>query len=150
MSVGQFCNRDTAIARREDSVLDVARIMRQWHVGCLVIVENDDRGVKPVGIITDRDLVIEILAANLNPDAVTVGDVLSSGLLTAREQDGLWETLRRMQSRGVRRVPVVDAEGYLAGIITQDDLLEILVSELSDLVKIPGRSRSEEHRYRGE
>jgi len=150
MSVGQFCNRDTAIARREDSVLDVARIMRQWHVGCLVIVENDDRGVKPVGIITDRDLVIEILAANLDPDAVTVGDVLSSGLLTAREQDGLWETLRRMQSRGVRRVPVVDAEGYLAGIITQDDLLEILVSELSDLVKIPGRSRSEEHRYRGE
>lgn len=71
MSIGQFCNRDTAIARREDSILDVARVMRQWHVGCLVIVENDDRGVRPVGIITDRDLVIEILAADLDPAAVT-------------------------------------------------------------------------------
>jgi len=148
MSIGQFCNRDTAIARREDSILDVARVMRQWHVGCLVIVENDDRGVRPVGIITDRDLVIEILAANLDPAAVTVGDIAASELLTAREQDGLWETLRRMQSRGVRRVPVVDANGYLAGIITQDDLLEILVGELSDLVRIPARGRSGEQKHR--
>ena len=150
MSIGQFCNRDTAIARREDSILDVARVMRQWHVGCLVIVDNDDRGVRPVGIITDRDLVIEILAANLDPSAVTVGDIAASELLTAREQDGLWETLRRMQSRGVRRVPVVDANGYLAGIITQDDLLEILVGELSDLVRIPARSCSGEQKNRSD
>lgn len=139
MSVGLFCNRDTAIARRGDSILEAARIMRQWHVGCLIVVEQDDRGVRPVGIVTDRDLVIEVLAANLEPDAVTVGDLIGTELLTARERDGLWETLRRMQSRGVRRIPVVDADGYLAGILTQDDVLEILVGELSDLVKIPER-----------
>ncbi|MGI9211981.1 MAG: CBS domain-containing protein [Methylococcaceae bacterium] len=150
MSIGQFCNRDTAIVRREDSIVDVARIMRQWHVGCLVVVENDDRGVKPVGIVTDRDLVIEILAAQLNPDSVTVGDIIGKNLLTAREQDGLWETLRRMQARGVRRIPVVDTDGYLVGIITQDDVLEILVGELADLVKISERGRSEEFRHRGE
>jgi CBS domain-containing protein len=148
MSVGLFCNRDTAIARRGDSILEAARIMRQWHVGCLIVVEQDDRGVRPVGIVTDRDLVIEVLAANLEPDAVTVGDLIGTELLTAREPDGLWETLRRMQSRGVRRIPVVDADGYLAGILTQDDVLEILVGELSDLVKIPERERTEEHRHR--
>lgn len=148
MSVGLFCNRDTAIARRGDSILEAARIMRQWHVGCLIVVEQDDRGVRPVGIVTDRDLVIEVLAANLEPDAVTVGDLIGTELLTAREPDGLWETLRRMQSRGVRRIPVVDADGYLAGILTQDDVLEILVGELSDLVKIPERERTGEHRHR--
>ncbi len=148
MSVGLFCNRDTAIARRGDSILEAARIMRQWHVGCLIVVEQDDRGVRPVGIVTDRDLVIEVLAANLEPDAVTVGDLIGTELLTARERDGLWETLRRMQSRGVRRIPVVDADGYLAGILTQDDVLEILVGELSDLVKIPERERTGEHRHR--
>ena len=148
MSGGLFCIRDTAIARRGDSMLEAARIMRQWHVGCLIVVEQDDRGVRQVGIVTDRDLVIEVLAANLEPDAVTVGDLIGTELLTARERDGLWETLRRMQSRGVRRIPVVDADGYLAGILTQDDVLEILVGELSDLVKIPERERTEEHRHR--
>ncbi|MEY4195526.1 MAG: hypothetical protein RLZZ226_1894 [Pseudomonadota bacterium] len=148
MSVGLFCNRDTAIAQRGDSILEAARLMRQWHVGCLIVVERDDRGVRPVGIVTDRDLVIEVLAANLEPDAVTVGDLIGAELLTARERDGLWETLRRMQSRGVRRIPVVDADGYLAGILTQDDVLEILVGELSDMVKIPERERTEEHRHR--
>jgi predicted transcriptional regulator len=69
MSVGLFCNRDTAIAQRGDSILEAARLMRQWHVGCLIVVERDDRGVRPVGIVTDRDLVIEVLAANLEPDA---------------------------------------------------------------------------------
>lgn len=147
MSIGQFCNRDTAIVRREDSIVDVARIMRQWHVGCLVVVENDERGVKPVGIVTDRDLVIDVVAARLNPDTVTVGDIIRRELLTAREQDGLWETLRRMQARGVRRIPVVDTDGYLVGIITQDDVLEILVGELADLVKISERGRSEEFRH---
>jgi CBS domain-containing protein len=92
--------------------------------------------------------VIEVLATNLEPDAVTVGDLIGTELLTARERDGLWETLRRMQSRGVRRIPVVDADGYLAGILTQDDVLEILVGELSDLVKIPERERTGEHRHR--
>ena len=150
MSIGQFCNRDTAIIRQEDSILEAARIMRQWHVGSLVVVAEDERGVKPVGIITDRDLVVEILASELDPNAVTIGDIMSSELLIAHEQDGLWETLRRMKSKGVRRIPVNDANGYLAGIITQDDLLEILVSELSDLVKIPVREQTEERRHRGE
>lgn len=150
MSIGQFCNRDTAIIRREDSILEAARIMRQWHVGCLVVVEEGERGVKPVGIVTDRDLVVEILAAELDPGAVTIGDIISGELFTAREQDGLWETLRRMKIKGVRRVPVHDADGYLAGIITLDDLLDILVSELNDLVKIPDREQDQERKNRGD
>lgn len=150
MSIGQFCNRDTAIIRREDSIVEAAKRMRQGHVGCLVVVEDDPRGVKPVGIITDRDLVVEILAAELDPGAVTIGDIISGELLTAREQDGLWETLRRMSNKGIRRMPVNDAEGYLAGIITFDDLLEILVGELGDLVRISDHERARECTNRSE
>ncbi len=136
MSIGPFCNRDTATVYREASIPEAAKIMRQWHVGCLVVVENSERGVKPVGIVTDHDLVIEILATELEPGAVTVGDIMSINLLLVREEDGLWETLHRMKSKGVRRVPVTDADGCLAGLITLDDLLDRLLSEFSDLLKI--------------
>jgi CBS domain-containing protein len=106
-------------------------------------------GAKPVGIITDRDLVIEILAAELDPNAVTVGDIMSYDLTTAREEDGLWETLQRMRVKGVRRIPVVNQQGLLAGILTSDDLLEILAGELTELVKIIGKEQEREQKTRG-
>jgi CBS domain-containing protein len=149
MSVGQFCNRDTVILRKEDSIVDAAKVMREFHVGSAIVVEDSTGGVKPVGIVTDRDLVVEILAAELDPGAVTIGDIMSYDLVTAREEDGLWETLQRMRIKGVRRIPVVDQQGLLAGILTSDDLLEILAGELTELVKIIGKEQERERRTRG-
>jgi len=149
MSVGQFCNRDTVIVRKEDSIIEAAKLMREFHVGSAVVVEDSAAGAKPVGIITDRDLVIEILAAELDPNAVTVGDIMSYDLTTAREEDGLWETLQRMRVKGVRRIPIVSQQGLLAGILTSDDLLEILAGELTELVKIIGREQEREQKTRG-
>jgi CBS domain-containing protein len=149
MSVGQFCNRDTVILRKEDSIIEAAKLMREFHVGSAVVVEDSVSGAKPVGIITDRDLVIEILAAELDPNAVTVGDIMSYDLTTAREEDGLWETLQRMRVKGVRRIPVVNQQGLLAGILTSDDLLEILAGELTELVKIIGKEQEREQKTRG-
>ncbi|CAI8953232.1 CBS domain-containing protein [Methylocaldum szegediense] len=149
MSVGQFCNRDTVILRKEDSIIDAAKVMREFHVGSAIVVEDSTGGVKPVGIVTDRDLVVEILAAELDPSAVTIGDIMSYDLITAHEEDGLWETLQRMRIKGVRRIPVVDQQGLLAGILTSDDLLEILASELTELVKVIGKEQERERKTRG-
>jgi CBS domain-containing protein len=149
MSVGQICNRDTVIVRKEDSIVEAAKLLREFHVGSVVVVEDVAGGVKPVGILTDRDLVVEILAAELDPATVSVGDIMSYELVTAREEDGLWDVLQRMQSKGVRRVPVVNAEGLLVGILTSDDLLELLASELGQLVKVIGRERQREQSTRG-
>ncbi len=148
MSVGQFCNREVIVARRKDPVPELARLMRQYHVGDLVVVESIDAPV-PVGLVTDRDLVVEVMAQEVEPAAVTAGDVMSVDLLVARESDGLWETLKRMRARAVRRVPVVDDQhGRLVGIIAVDDVLELLTDELSALARIPFRGRDLEQETR--
>jgi CBS domain-containing protein len=149
MSVGQFCNRDTVIIRKEESIVEAAKLLRQFHVGSVIVVEDAAAGVKPVGIVTDRDLVVEILAAELDPGAVAIGDIMSYDLITAHEQDGLWDTLQRMRAKGVRRVPVVDQHGSLVGILSSDDLLEVLAGELTELVKIINREQEREQKVRG-
>lgn len=149
MSISQFCIRDTVIVKRVDSIVEASRRMRQHHVGSLVVVEECEGGNKPIGILTDRDLVIEILAEEVAPDSVSVGDIMSFELVTARETDGLWETLQRMRIHGVRRMPVVDDRGFLVGILSTDDFLEILASELGELVKLRQREQQREERARG-
>lgn len=150
MSVGQICNRDTVIVRKEDAIVTAAKLMREQHVGSVVVVEDIAGGVKPVGILTDRDLTVEILAAKLDPNAVTVGDIMSFDLTLAQEQDGLWDTLQRMRAHGVRRLPVVDAQGLLVGILSSDDLLELLAGEFGQLVKIITKEREREQAVRGD
>ena len=144
MSVGQFCNRDTIIVSPQDSIVEAAKLMRQHHTGCLIVTEDKDNMTLPVGIVTDRDLVIEILAAQIKPEDVSIGDVMSFDLLTVRESDGLWDTLQRMRAKGVRRVPVVNEQGALAGILSSDDLLEILAGELGELAKLVTREQQRE------
>ena len=151
MSVGQFCNRDTITARKEDSIVKAAKLMRSHHVGCVIVVEEDAHGADtPVGIITDRDLVIEILAKELDADKVTLGDIMSYELVTAHQDDRLWDTLQRMRVKGVRRVPVVDPHGALKGILTSDDLLEVLASEMNELAKLISREQLREINSRDE
>ncbi len=146
MSVGEFCNREVVVAEKTASITDVAGLMREHHVGDVIIVEKRDGKRVPLGIITDRDLVVQILAKSTPVDSCVVGDIMSFDLVTANETDGIWETLQRMRARGVRRVPVVNGAGGLVGILTADDLLELLGEELSDLVKViasqPQRERS--------
>ncbi len=149
MSAGKFCNRDTVIARKQDSIVEAAKLMRQHHVGCVIVVENDPHGaIVPVGIVTDRDLVIEILAKELEPEKVSLGDIMSFELVIAQEDDPLWDTLQRMRVKGVRRVPVVDRLGALKGILTSDDLLEVLAGEMSELAKLISREQLRELKTR--
>ena len=147
MSIGEICNRDVVIADRGDSILDAVRLMRKFHVGDVVVVEEKEGHRRPVGILTDRDIVIEILAAGVDLAALTISDAMSFDLLTLREDDDLLDSIGRMQHRGVRRAPVVDDHGVLVGILTVDDIIDLISEQLWGVTKLIGRERSsEEHR----
>jgi CBS domain-containing protein len=136
MPISEICSREVVYAQRDNSTLEAAKLMRQYHVGDLVVVD-DDKGVKvPVGIITDRDLVVEIMATGLDPTAITVGDVMTPELAVVKEDAGLYESIQYMRAIGVRRLPVVNTDGGLVGILTLDDLLELLAEEMSTLAKL--------------
>lgn len=145
MKVGEFCNREVVFIGPGESVLDAAKLMRAKHVGDVVVAEQQDGRLVPIGIVTDRDLAIEILAREADPKAVTAGDLADpDALLTAQSDDGLLDTLERMRSRGVRRIPVMDRDGTLAGILTMDDVLELISEQLDDLVNLMTRERQRE------
>jgi CBS domain-containing protein len=122
--------------------------MSDYHVGSLVVVVDRRAARIPVGIVTDRDLALAVLAKGLNPDGLTVGEVMGPEFFTSREEDSVTDVLRLMRERGVRRVPVVAPDGALAGIVTIDDVLDVLAEELRDIVHAVERERVRETRVR--
>jgi predicted transcriptional regulator len=144
MKVGEFCNREVIIIERQESALDAAKLMRVHHVGDVIVVDKSDTGVTPIGILTDRDIVIEIVAKAIDPGSVTAGDAMSYDLVTAREEDDLMETIKIQRSRGIRRIPIVNEQGELVGILAVDDVLEIITEQLSDLVGLVTMERHRE------
>ena len=144
MAVGEICNREVVITQKSVSVVDAARLMRTHHVGDLVVVEEKGGRKHPVGIVTDRDVVLEVVAAGVNPDALKVGDIMGPEVATVRESEGLFEALRYMRDKGVRRMPVVDRDGVLVGILTLDDMLSLLAEEMTELAKLVSHERQRE------
>ena len=149
MNAGEICNREVVVAYRNTRLVDAARLMREHHVGSLVIVVDRASERVPVGMLTDRDIVVAVVAKELDPRALTVGDVNSAGgALVVREQDGLPDALRLMREKGVRRLPVVTKSGALAGILTLDDVLDLVAAELQDAVRTVRQERVRETRAR--
>lgn len=148
MRVGEFCNRDVVIVGKDTQVLEAAQLMRSHHVGDLVVVEERAGKRIPVGIITDRDIVVEVIAKNVALDAVSIGDVMSFELVTARDEDEVLETIELMREKGVRRIPIVDKEGGLAGILAVDDLIELLQELVADVGGLIAREQKREQRGR--
>ena len=148
MPVGEICNRDVIILQRDDTILEAAKLMRQHHVGDVVVVEERGGVRVPVGIVTDRDLVVEIMATGLDQTVITVGDIMIQELATVKESTGVFESIQYMRSKTVRRLPVVDENGELVGILALDDLLEVLSEELLAIVKLVRHQREKETRRR--
>jgi CBS domain-containing protein len=148
MGLGEICNRVVVVTARNTGVDEAARLMREHHVGSLVVVDETAMGRKPAGIVTDRDIVIEVVAARVAPATVTVGEIMGPELVTALETDEPWETIRRMRAKGVRRAPVVNGSGVLVGIVTVDDLIETIAEQLDGLVKVIGQEQAREARTR--
>lgn len=148
MAIGEICNREVIIAPRETTVLDAARLMRQHHVGDLVIVDVVSGKRVPVGIVTDRDIVLEVVTMELDAAVLTAGDIMGTELATIGESEGVFETIRYMRTKGVRRIPVVNAQGGLVGILSLDDLLELLAEEMNELAKLVSREGARERQSR--
>lgn len=144
MRIGEVCTRDVVVCTPDTSVTEVAKLMRDHHVGSLVIVEERDGRRLPIGVVTDRDLVVEVLAPEAPIEKLTAGDIRGIELVTINESDDVYDALDLMRRKGIRRIPVVDAQGALAGIAALDDLLEILSEELGIMVKLISRERYRE------
>jgi CBS domain-containing protein len=122
--------------------------MRNQHVGDVVVVELRDGHARPVGMVTDRDVVVEVVAAGARPDTLRVGEIMAPDVATVRESEGVFETVRYMRDKGVRRMPVVDQAGGLIGIVTLDDLLALLAEEMIELSKLVSHERQREASHR--
>lgn len=136
MQLGEACNREVIIIADNSSVIEAAKLMRDYHVGSIVVTKKDEGITKPIGIITDRDIVIDVIAKDISPEKVTVNGIMNSKLITGKDTDQLWNSLRTMRTHGIRRMPVIDSDGCLVGIITADDILELFSEELLDLTRL--------------
>lgn len=148
MAIGEICNREVITIQRDETVLEAAKLMRQYHVGAVIVIDKLDGRTVPVGIITDRDLVVEVLATELDETVITVGDIMTPEVFTLKESTEASEAVQLMRRKTTRRLPVVDEDGELVGILTLDDVLELLSEELLDLAKLVRYEQKKEIRHR--
>jgi CBS domain-containing protein len=147
MLVNSICMLDVACCSPRTTALEAAHLMRKKHTGDLVVVDDEDKPV-PLGVITDRDIVVEVLGTGLDPATTTVGSLIQTPVVIANQGEDTSQALERMRSHGVRRLPVVSDGGRLVGIITVDDLLKRLAADANSLVEIVSREQSHEQRTR--
>ena len=151
MTIGDVCNREVVFINREVTVHAACKLMRHYHVGSLVVVNEvsgaDGKRV-PVGVLTDRDIVVEVMAMDLDAKVITAGDIMSPELVTAPESMGLSEAIEVMRFRGIRSLPIVDDGNRLVGIVTIDDLLAVLAEEFSGIAHVVSREHMREGRTR--
>ena len=150
MDIGEICTREVVTAQSGMPVSEVAVLMRKHHVGTVIVIDEKAGKVLPLGIVTDRDIVLEVVASQVDPGMVTAGEIMTDVLVTAREKESVYEGLERMRSRGIRRMPVVNQKGSLVGIVTLDDLLDILAEEMTEIVKTISREQYRETQSRKE
>ncbi|MFC1602000.1 CBS domain-containing protein [Pseudomonadota bacterium] len=144
MNVGEICNRKVIICHPDDSIHQTAKLMRDHHVGDLIVTERREDELIPIGILTDRDIVIELLAEEVDLDSVSCADVMCNDLITARENDEILVTIELMREKGIRRLPVVNQNDGLEGILTLDDIIELLAELQTNLAKLIGREMNRE------
>ncbi|APR39269.1 CBS domain-containing protein [Paraburkholderia sp. SOS3] len=139
MDAASICTRDVVSCRRDTTLLDAARLMRDSHVGDLIVVDGPPERASPVGILTDRDVVLAVVAPGVDPSTLFVGEVMSSPAILAYAWENLWEVASRMRLHGVRRMPVMGQSGEMIGVIAFDDLLEAASGLVSSLCHAAGR-----------
>jgi CBS domain-containing protein len=148
MLLKDICSPDVAYCSSDTDVLAAARLMRQRHVGDLVVVNDADGDQTPLGIVTDRDIVIEVLGKELDPRNVKVRDIMRTPAVIAGDSEDTAQAIARMKSHGVRRIPVLGEHRKLVGIITLDDLIRGLAAQASALADVIEREQGNEQRRR--
>ena len=146
MLLKEICTTDVVFCGRETSALEAARIMRTKHIGDLVVVDDPADECAPVGLVTDRDIVVKVLGAELDPAATAVGTIMRTPLVTARDSEDTSVAIARMRASGVRRLPVTGHGGTLVGIVTLDDLLKLVAAGANALLDIVAKEQDYERR----
>jgi CBS domain-containing protein len=148
MLLKDVCTAGVISCGRETSVLQAADLMRRRHVGDLVVVDDpEDEGI-PLGVVTDRDIVVEVLAKGLDPAKTTVGSLMRSPVVIAYESEDTTQAIERMRMHGVRRLPVVAHEGEVVGIVTLNDLLRVFISDAGALLDVMTKGQKIEQHLR--
>ena len=148
MLLNSICTMDPVRCSPQTTALEAAQIMRRKHTGDLVVVDDGGDKAAPLGMITDRDIVVEVLAKGLDPALTAVSAVIRTPVVIANESEDISHALELMRVHGVRRLPVVNNEGALIGIITADDILRNLAADANLLVDVVSREQAREQRVR--
>lgn len=148
MRIGEICTREVVYCERATSVVELAQLMRRHHVGDVIVADAVGAKLIPVGIVTDRDLVIDVLAQRVDPAEVTARDLMRKGLALARETEAVYDAIVRMRDSGIRRLPVIDEHDCLIGVLTADDVTEFLAEELTALAAVGPRQVAHEQAAR--
>jgi len=138
MTAAELCVRNVVVSDRRLALPEAARLMREQHVGCLVVVDETPDGRQVVGLLTDRDIVTAVVAREVAASTLRVEDVMSDEVVCVSEGDSLHDVLATMQRRHVRRVPVTGPQRRLVGMIAADDVLRALANELQALAQVLG------------
>lgn len=144
MRVADVCTPLTVHIDPMASVRDAAKLMRERHVGAVVVADKHNRRCVPIGVVTDRDIAISVVAAGIDPDNVTVGDVMSQPVATCTADQDIFDAIQTMRSHGVRRLPMLDASGDFAGFVAADDVYDALVKEFRGLSEVFLREQARE------
>ena len=140
MEVGTICQRLVFTIRRSDEVSRVAQLMREKHIGYLVVVELNPLA-RPVGVLTDRDIVVGVIARGVDPKTVCVGDIMTVKPITVRESDSVAAALQKMREFGIRRLPVVNECRELVGVLSMDEVLQVIAGDAQQVVNAIHRER---------
>jgi CBS domain-containing protein len=136
MLIKEICMGNVVVCDPQTSALQAASLMRHRHVGDVVVVDNPMSEGVPLGVVTDRDLVVEVLGNGLDAAKTNVGSLMRTPVVIARESEDTATVIERMRTHGVRRVPVVAGEGEIIGIVTLNDLLKAVIADASALLEV--------------
>ena len=146
MNIGTYCKHRVVTIAPHADLAEAAELMRTQHVGMLVVLRPGER--RPVGVLTDRDIVVEVVAKDLPPRLITVGDAMTCDPVVVHDDDTLGRVTEEMRAKGVRRVPVVDRRGDLIGVIAADDLLDLSATMLFNLSAATHKEQCAERQHR--
>lgn len=144
MRISDICTSDVVCCAPDTTALEAARLMRSRHVGDVVVVNDVEKERVPVGVVTDRDLAIEVLGNGREAAIMPLSGLVRTPVVIAADYEDVHAALERMRSHGVRRMPVVDDRGALVGIVTLDDLLGALLADMHALLETTGKAQRRE------
>jgi len=143
MNVGKLCQTNLVTVRPFDELTAAAQLMREKHVGYLIVVEPamQEGTMKPVGVLTDRDIVVGVIARDIDPRTLRVSDVMTRSPVVTAKSDTVQKAVQEMRRIGIRRIPVIGDRGELVGVLSLDEVIDALAVELQD---VAGSIRSEQ------